>query len=85
LQPEEGRIRRALELDVNGSLEEVVSRLSAGSLNADSQMDQWTKLMRQRQNMTEEKVDSLLKGMNKLSTAVQGAEAMYQDLQEKVQ
>ena len=73
-QPEGGRIRRALELDVNGSLEEVISRLSAGSLNDDSQMDQWTKLMRQRQGITEEKVDNLLKGMSKLSTTVQGAD-----------
>ena len=69
---------------MNGSLEEVISRLSAGSLNADSQTDQWTKLMRQCQSITEENVDNLLKGMSKLSTTVQGAEAMYQELQEKV-
>ena len=84
LQPEGGRIRRALDLDVNGSLDELISRLSAGSLNADSQMDQWAKLMKQNQSIDEEKVDNLFKGMSKLSTTVQGVEAMYQELQDRV-
>ena len=47
LQPEGVRIRRALDLDLNRSLEEVISRSSAEGLNAHNQMDQWAKLMKQ--------------------------------------
>jgi len=41
LQPEEVRTWRALDLDLNGSLDEVISRLSASGLNADNQTDQY--------------------------------------------
>ncbi len=57
LQPEGAAVRRALELELEGSIEEVVSRLSAGGSRADSQKDQWTRLMSQRQNLLEEKVN----------------------------
>ena len=40
--------------------------------------------MKQRQSIVEEKVNNLVKGMSRLSTMVQGAEAMYQGLQERV-
>ena len=49
-----------------------------------TQKDQWPNLMKQRQNIVEEKVNNLVKGMSRLSTTVQGAEAMYQDLQERI-
>ena len=58
--------------------------MSAEGLNADNQKDQWAKLMKQRQSIVEEKVNNLVKGMSRLSTMVQGAEAMYQGLQERV-
>ncbi len=40
--------------------------------------------MKQRQSIVEEKINNLFKGMSKLSTTMQGAEAMNQDLQERV-
>ena len=40
--------------------------------------------MKHRQNLVEEKVDKIFKGMSKFSTALQGAEAMFQTLQEDV-
>ena len=45
LQPEGAAIRRALELELDGSLEEVISRLSAGGSNDGNQKDQWAKLV----------------------------------------
>ena len=84
MQPEGVRTQRALDLDLSGSLDEVISRLSADGLNADNQKDQWAKLMKQRQSIVEEKVNNLVKGMSRLSTTVQGAEAMYLELQEKI-
>jgi hypothetical protein len=84
LQPEGVTIRRALDLDLNGSLEEVISILSAEGLNADSQKDQWVRLMNQRQSIVEEKVNNIISGMGKLSTTVHGAEAMYLELQDKI-
>jgi hypothetical protein len=77
LQPEGVRTTRALDLDLNGSLDEVISRLSAGGLSAHDQTEHWAKLMRQRQNIVEERIDNLFKGMSKMSTTMQGAEAMY--------
>lgn len=64
-------------MDLNGSLDEVISRLSAGGLSADDQTEHWAKLMRQRQNIVEERIDNLFKGMSKMSTTMQVAEAMY--------
>ena len=84
LQPEGVRTRRALDLDLNGSLEEVISRLSADGLNADNQKDQWAKLMKQRQSIVEEEVSNLINKMRKLTTTVHGAEAMYLELQDKI-
>ena len=84
LRPEGVTIRRALDLDLNGSLEEVISRLSAEGLNADNQKDQWARLLKQRQNIVEEKVNNIVSGMRKLSTTVHGAEAMYLELQDKI-
>ena len=84
MQPEGVRTQRALDLDLSGSLDEVISRLSADGLNADNQKDQWAKLMKQCQSIVEEKVKNLVKGMSRLSTTVQGAEAMYLELQEKI-
>ena len=84
LQPEGAAIRRALELELDGSIEEVVSRLSAGGSKAGNQKDQWTRLMNQRQNLLEEKVNTVISGIGKLSTAVHGAEAMYLELQDKI-
>ena len=40
-QPEGVRTRRALDLDLNGSLDEVISRMSVDGLNADNQKDQY--------------------------------------------
>jgi len=40
--------------------------------------------MKQRQSIVEEKVNNLIKGMSRLSTTVQGAEAMYLELQDKI-
>ena len=40
LQPEGAAVRRALELELEGSIEEAVSRLSAGGSRVDSQRDQ---------------------------------------------
>lgn len=77
MQPEGVRTTRALNLDLNGSLDEVISRLSAGGLSADDQTEHWAKLMRQRQNIVEERIDNLFKGMSKMSTTMQVAEAMY--------
>jgi len=62
----------------------VISRLSAEGLNADNQKDQWARLMNQRQNIVEEKVNNIISGIGKLSTAVHGAEAMYLELQDKI-
>ncbi len=42
------------------------------------------RLMKQRQSIIEEKVNTIISGMKKLSTAVHGAEAMYLELQDKV-
>ena len=58
-----------------------MSRLSAGGLSTNDQMEQWAKLIRHRQNLVEEKD----KMFSKFSTALQGAEAMYHDLQEDVE
>jgi len=63
----------------------VISRLSAGGLSANDQTEQWARLMKHWQNVVEEKVDSLFKGMSKISTAIQGAEALYRDLQDDVE
>ena len=41
LQPKGVRIQRVLDLDLNGSLDEVISRMSADGLNADNQKDQY--------------------------------------------
>ena len=84
LQPEGAAVRRALGLELEGSIEEVVSRLSAGGSRMDNQKDQWAKLMGQRQNLLEEKVNTVISGLGKLSTAVHGAEAMYLELQDKI-
>ena len=81
LQPEGVTTRRALDLDLNGSLEVI---LSAEGLTADNQQDQWVRLMKQRQSIVEEKINNLISGMKKLSTAVHGAEAMYLELQDKI-
>lgn len=77
MQPEGVRTTRALNLDLNGSLDEVISRLSAGGLSADDQTEHWAKLIREHQNIVEEKIDNLFKGMSKMSTTMQVAEAMY--------
>ncbi len=84
LQPEGAAVRRALGLELEGSIEEVVSRLSAGGSRMDNQKEQWAKLMGQRQNLLEEKVNTVISGLGKLSTAVHGAEAMYLELEDKI-
>jgi len=84
LQPEGARTRRVLEWDQNGSLDEVISRFSARGLSTDGQAESGTGLRRQNQNSLEEKINNLIKGMSKFSTTMQGTEAMYQELQERV-
>ena len=39
LQPDGAPIRRVLDLDVNGSMDEVLSRFSGGSLNVNDQAE----------------------------------------------
>ena len=84
LQPEGARTRRVLELNQNGSPDEVISRFSARDLSTDGQAESGAGLRRQNQDSLEEKINNLIRGMSKFSTTMQGTEAMYQDLQERV-
>ena len=84
LQSEGARTRRVLELNQNGSPDEVISRFSARDLSTDGQAESGAGLRRQNQDSLEEKINNLIRGMSKFSTTMQGAEAMYQDLQERV-
>lgn len=48
------------------------------------QPEQWSKSMKHRQNLVEEKVDKIFKGMSTFSTTIHGVEAMFQTLKEDI-
>jgi len=75
---------RILSMNTSESLDEIISRLSVEDCGSDDRMEQWSKLMKHRQTIVEEKINKMYEGMNKFSTALHGAEAMFQDLREDV-
>ena len=70
---------RILSMNTSESIDEIISRLSEEDRRSDDKMEQWSRLMKH-----EEKVNKMYEGMNKFSTALHGAEAMFQDLREDV-
>ena len=62
--------RRILNLDKSESIDEIISRLSVEGFRNDDQVEQWSKLMKHKQSLVEEKVNNMYEGMNKFSTAL---------------
>ena len=75
---------RVLSLDTSESIDEIVSRLSVEGCKSNDQIEQWSKLMKHRQNLVEEKVNKMYEGMNKFFIALYGTEAMFQDLEKDI-
>ena len=75
---------RILSMNTSESLDETISRLSVEDCGSDDRGEQWSKLMKHRQTLMEEKMNKMYEGMNKFSTALQRAEAMFQELREDV-
>ena len=71
-------------MNTSESLDETISRLSVEDCGSDDRGEQWSKLMKHRQTLMEEKMNKMYEGMNKFSTALHGAEAMFQELREDV-
>ena len=75
---------RILSMNTSESLEEIISRISEEDRGSDDRGDQQSKMMMHRQTLVEEKINKMYEGMNKFSTALHGAEAMFQELREDV-
>jgi len=78
---------RIVDLDFNRSIDEIIADFPGTEKisNTKNHAERWMKLMKYRQNLVEEKVDKVFKGVNTLTTTVKGAELMYKTLQEDIE
>ena len=84
IQPRVMPSGRILSMNTSESLDETISRISVEDCGSDDRREQWSKFMMHRQTLVVEKINKMYEGMNKFSTAIHGAEAMFQELREDV-
>jgi hypothetical protein len=86
-RPKEIPTRRIADVDISLSLVGIIDDMPG--INLDSTVgndaEYWMKLMKLRQNRVEEKLERFQKGIDTLTTTVQGAESMYRALQGEVE
>ena len=86
-RPKEIPTRRIADVDISLSLVGIIDDMPG--INRDSTVgndaEYWMKLMKLRQNRGEENLERFQKGIDTLTTTVQGAESMYRALQGEVE